>query len=403
MSVDAINVVTDFGADPTNTSDSASNIQAAFDAAFGSATGTPHGTNSTLNRPVFFPNGQYKCNSTLNLKYIVGGNIYGAGPGATQINGPSGGNPVIAIDGAVGLVMERLALVSGVRTSGNIAIDLNWDGTGGAGIGLHNNMFRSMFINTNEIGVRIAHGGNEGYGNLFEHVFFSNNTYGIVADSSTALNNTSIGGGIDTMGAIGYWSKTGVIHVLEGSIGNNVTGTIYAAQNDSGFPVMIEGMRFESNDTLHGNFLNLTHGTFLVKAVTQESAIEFANITGGRLIMDGCTVDVGAGSIGAINGPLITATGTISGTTLTVSGVSGGSISRGMLVFGSGIPTANAPVVISGSGTTWTLNYAPGNVGPISVEMYGAVYQRGCFNFSFSGYAPAPSAPSVTGRLKQNI
>ena len=55
-----INVKTDFGAAGDGSADDTAAIQAALDAAFGPAS-SPHGdTNRSLNRPVYFPAGNYK-------------------------------------------------------------------------------------------------------------------------------------------------------------------------------------------------------------------------------------------------------------------------------------------------------------------------------------------------------
>jgi hypothetical protein len=58
--------------------------------------------------------------------------------------------------------------------------------------------------------------------------------------------------------------------------------------------------------------------------------------------------------------------GTISGTTLTVTLVQSGAIAAGQALFGLGI--TNATVIVSGSGTTWTLNQSHSIASPIQMN-----------------------------------
>ena len=54
------------------------------------------------------------------------------------------------------------------------------------------------------------------------------------------------------------------------------------------------------------------------------------------------------------------------------------------------VPGPLSPVVISGSGTSWTLNYAPGNITGVSGTLGGALYMRAGFpTFDLSGYSGA--------------
>jgi hypothetical protein len=287
---DIVNVL-DYGADPSNTNDSAPAFQAALDAAFGSSS-SPHGsTNATSNRPVFIPNGSYKLNSTLNLTRVVGGYIYGAGSGATILNGGSGGT-LLAINGAANLVIERLTFNCGNTGAGNIPIDLDWDNTA-SGDGLHDNVFRDLVIQNCNIGVRIAHTGNGGANNLFQHCTFANGVTGIDAQSATATNNVTIlGGGLTQTGQL-YWSSSGSIHSFEPSIGVSIA---YGVRVDSGLPVCLIGGRTELNT----NNIKLTSGLMAVRGFSQAGGTEFANITGGKMTIDACTVYNGGS--GQING-----------------------------------------------------------------------------------------------------
>jgi hypothetical protein len=300
-----INVIDDYGADPSNVADSSTAFQAAFDAAFGSSA-SPHGlANATSNRPVFIPNGSYKLNSSLNLTRVVGGYIFGAGPGATILNGSSGA--VFNINGAANLIIERLNITCGSQSSGHIGVDLNWDNTSG-GDGLHNNVFRDLLITTCNTGIRIAQGGFGGSDNLFQNVTISSMAVGIDAQSTTAVNNTVISGGGGSYTAQLYLSSLGSIHVFEPSIGANSNAGAYGVQVDSGLPVCVIAGRGESCD----KFLKLTSGLVTVRAVDMAAGTEFAHITGGKITLDACLIS--NGGLGQING---------TGGTLYIRGCSG--------------------------------------------------------------------------------
>jgi hypothetical protein len=81
---------------------------------------------------------------------------------------------------------------------GNIPIDLDWDNTSG-GDGLHDNVFRDLLIQDCNIGIRIAHSGNGGANNLFQHCTLSNMVTGIDAQAASATNNVTILGGGNTL------------------------------------------------------------------------------------------------------------------------------------------------------------------------------------------------------------
>jgi len=289
---DIVNVK-DYGALGNGVANDAASIQAAFDAAFGSAA-SPHGSaGATTNRPVFFPNGNYNCGSTpLTLTRVVGGHIFGAGPGATQISGA--GSAVLAINGAANLIVERMTLNCGNTAAGHIAIDLDWNNAAG-GDGLHNNVFRDLLISNCNIGIRIANAGFGGTGNLFEAVTISNMVTGIVAVGASAFNNTVIGGGGNTFTAQLYWSSGGQLHIYEPSIGAS-TGTVYGVRVDANVPVCVIGGRIESCN----NFLKISTGLVTVRAFDMAAGVEYASITGGKVTFDGCIVT--NGGTGLING-----------------------------------------------------------------------------------------------------
>jgi hypothetical protein len=120
--IDVVNVK-DFGAKGDGSTDDTAAIQAAINAAFGPLS-SPHGQgNPFLNKPLYFPAGNYIISSPLYLKNILGGHIYGAGDGSTQIffvgTGAEGNSfsseypqftPVFMIDGVAYTVFEGISL-----------------------------------------------------------------------------------------------------------------------------------------------------------------------------------------------------------------------------------------------------------------------------------------------------
>lgn len=383
---DIINVK-DYGALGDGSHDDYPAIQAAFDAAFGPAS-SPNGlANSKNNRPVFFPNGAYQLNSgTPTLTRVVGGHVLGAGSGATILNGRSTA-AVIAINGAANLLLERFNLIGG--GVGSSSINLDWDNTSG-GDGLHDNVFADLLMANTADGIIIAKSGFGGANNLFEQCTFSNiSGTGIDTRATSATNNITVLGGGGGCAQL-YWSNLGSIHSIQPSMGGNT----FDVRVDSGLPVTVIGGRTES-----AGFLKLTSGVVTVRGMFDASGSgQLANILGGKVSVDGCQSSVG------INGTVATATLTISGSTLTVSGVTG-TVAAGQLLYGVGVPGSDgsgkpsslSPYIVSGSGTTWTLNYAPGNISGVSGTCGSALYLR-C-NFFPSG---SPLS-GYSGSVVQNI
>jgi|GEM_PF-1207553 len=112
-------------------------------------------------------------------------------------------------------------------------------------------------------------------------------------------------------------------------------------------------------------------------------------------------VGIGAGNHGEFtihNGSLAgaTFTGTISGKTLSVSGLAG-TLAVGQYVTaatGSGLSIPSPTYIVSGAGTTWTLNQAPGNMsGPMVSPYYtiGAKGQATDIRISYNTFLMTPS------------
>src|SRR5262249_47367331 len=103
--------VRDYGAIGDGVNDDTSAIQAAFNAAFGSAS-QPNGNNGKfVNRPVYFPHGNYRVTSPLTLRSVIGGHIFGSGSLSTSIfyAGPvPGGSTITSMIATNGFAYSRV-------------------------------------------------------------------------------------------------------------------------------------------------------------------------------------------------------------------------------------------------------------------------------------------------------
>jgi len=147
------------------------------------------------------------------------------------------------------------------------------------------------------------------------------------------------------------------------SIGVNVTGS-YFAGNISNFRIVNSAV-YTGNFTTPTTTLRAVPGTVLLLPLT---ASPFMDLSANLITVGGVpapaatalapslttgTTDVTGTYTISYNLPVATFTGSISGTTLTVSGVTG-TITRGMTVTGSSVPAGTC--ITSGSGSTWYLN-----------------------------------------------
>jgi len=272
-------------------------IQAAFDLAFGPA-GSPHGTGSRfLNRPVYFPPGNYRVDAPLYLTNVVGGHIFGAGMMDSRIayNGPSNGNTVVA-NGITPLIMtngftfsrmEGLNLSNGSGTN-STCLYLYQNGAQGQTSG---DTFNDMLFEGAEAGVLIGYQANA----LCSEMLFnacqaiSCFGYGFRNINNNALNNLFVGGGAAQCG-VGYSVPTGSVHLYGSSLANNTTDVVCGSN-----PMIISGARTESaNFVVNGSDTLVT-----IQGCIQDNSVSgagnFLSSTLGRTIIDGCvTVNTGA-------------------------------------------------------------------------------------------------------------
>ena len=307
--------VREFGATGDGTTDDRAAIQAAFDLAFGDSVTAPHGwTQRHLNRPVFFPAGKYRITAPLNLKYVCGGRIFGAGKWASQIRyfpsvspGPTNLTPVFNINGASHLNVERLYMESLGDGSGSMTgtntccINLDWDGTtsGNGNDGLHSNHFQEITLGGGVHTVIIGHAGGtlcQGHNNLFLNCDVTGPTtvgsqYGFDVRGPAATNNMTIGGG--GAGHDMAWIRCPAgggsmnMHNISGPSGDATLFSDAVFVMESGKQALLSGGRCESV-----KLLRMNSGMVTIQAVngTDGNTGNWINVTGGKCIMEGCFV-----------------------------------------------------------------------------------------------------------------
>jgi hypothetical protein len=258
--------VKEYGARGNGNTDDTTAIQAAIDAAFGPAN-APHGNNSTLNRPLFFPNGNYIISSPLVFTQVLGGHIYGSGNGTTNIFNASGTSGAVTVNGMRDTYFEHLGFGSTLYTSGVTNLELD-DQTG---FGLQNNTFSNVNFTGGAYALRIGYSGNGGAFNRFYDCAWANsNIAGMVTWSPSAVGNCVFGGGANTNNGLAFWIRNGQIAGindvgLSGNGNNNGYNAGPDIQIDATCTCLIKGMRTE---------------TFLFLVI---------NNTGAVVTLDGCS------------------------------------------------------------------------------------------------------------------
>lgn len=238
---DVINVK-DWGAIGDGSADDTASIQAALDAAYGT-TGSPHGTASvTTNKPVFFPNGNYKVTSALTMRSVRGARIYGAGRLTTRIFNSATNGSVFVTNGFEYSIVEGLQLVSnGTGT----CFDLDWDNTGPTA--LQSNSFRDIYLEAGAYGLRIGNSGFMGSENLVQNCYFANQTTaGLATKNGNALQQTVFDSNFAGC-PIGIWVASGSCPIIHGVGFQNQTDADIAVDNSSNDTYSVKGCRSENS------------------------------------------------------------------------------------------------------------------------------------------------------------
>lgn len=183
-----------FGAVGDGTTDDTAAIQAAIDFCFGSS-GSPHESSTSLNRPLYFPPGQYKITAALVFTRVNGGKIFGAGRTVSRIIQATSNLNCITVNGMVYTTFSDMWF----EASGASArvFDLSWDGNGG--VALQEVKFDNCYFDGNGTalrGIDIGRGGFMGSECVILNCFVDSCVQGIRVSNQNALQNQVIGGNI---------------------------------------------------------------------------------------------------------------------------------------------------------------------------------------------------------------
>ena len=400
--------VKDFGAIGDNTNNDAVPIQAAIDWTTGPNRGT-----------IYFPPGFYKCNSPLILSNngltsiclrgdgeasVISGNFSGAGftldrtLGASPSNvaqviiekvqvlgsGTSGAHGGIRVGSCNNVVIRDIGLISGFTcittedqpgsSSQNVYIqNVGFHGATSAGstglvMGGSGAITGCDWVNC-DVGVTLYGKGWSFFGNRIEDC---NTGFVLGSDTGTVATFT---GTITSSAFIGHISGT-TLTIDGGTVGTIAIGQILfntaatIAPNTiitagSGTSWTVNNSQTVSSTQMLSSCALLTSSVTGTIAIGQRVHDSLGNVPGGLSIIAQQTGSAGGAgnytlpSAGTLFGA--TFTGTISGTSLTVSGVSGG-LANGQIISGVGVSAGTT--ITGGSGTSWTVNNSQ-SVGPV--------------------------------------
>ena len=289
--------VKDFGAIGNGGTDDTATIQAAFNAAFGPPS-NPHGAaNCHLNRPVYFPRGEYKVNE-LYLTSVVGGRIYGDGFYASVLTG-YGNSDLLSINGMSHSSFEQLGFFVGGNPAPNgySAVDLNWDGVDTL-VGLSDVTFFDCLVDQGNYGIRIARQNHGGRSISVIHVGFGS-WVGCCIEGDECTVNSLTSTGVSRRYT--FWVKKGTLTCnLQASAmpgGRSTVTGYYDIKHDSDRMTTVYGGRSESEAAFE-----VTNGTLV--AIAFDSAQPVLNGPGahvvrpGTLVMQECRMDSASNSAG---------------------------------------------------------------------------------------------------------
>lgn len=241
----------EFGSLTTSPTQTTASFQAALDYCFGSVA-APHGTaGAASNKVLMLPPGHFVTNAPLQVKYLHGGRIIGAGRGVTQITNSTANSDVFVTNGCGYSHFEGFGLVSSTDGTGR-CFDLNWDGTAG-GPALQSNTFVDMIFSGGSYGVEIGRSGFMGSENVFLSCFWIRNIVaGLRPVNFNALQQSVIGGNFQLCGN-GIRVTTGSVPIIHGVGFQESTAADIAIVNSANDSYSIVGCRSEST-----NFVSCT-------------------------------------------------------------------------------------------------------------------------------------------------
>ena len=243
---DVVNVK-NYGAIGNGIADDRAVVQAAIDAAFGPAN-APHGTNSSLNKALFFPSGLYKCSDELVLTKVKRGRIFGSVSSFLKLADGSTNKKLLRVNGCEDTMFENFGLDLRGCTS-CVGLDLDWDNVGS--VGLSHNTFRKIGAGASDhttscTGFRIANSGNGGAGNSFWNCISEFIDVGFHVVGANAFSQTFQG--------ICGGSESNICWKVDGGSIGTITGVSNAGTNiqtdiqiNNASTISVQGVRSEAS------------------------------------------------------------------------------------------------------------------------------------------------------------
>jgi hypothetical protein len=300
--------VIDFGADPTGVENSAAAIQACFDQAFGPADAPHDNGGGSKNRPVHVPAGNYKCLKPLVLTSVWGGRIFGDGmlcsnisyQGPLESSSPEGWIPTLWLNGVNFCEISNLSF-GNISDPGGKTVCLWWGPDGVKSSSAHGNLITHCSTG-GQSSYGIIHGSAGSAANS-ENTYLNCNIFGVhevglFVSGANTLNFRWIGGGIDSCDVGIKTNNSAMVPMIENpAFANNLLDIDLSASGRA----VIGGVRSES-----AQFLRCNSGVSLVNCHS--------------------------------SAPGTSITGSIDGTTLTVTRVGRPTVYRKYMVIGAGVP-----------------------------------------------------------------
>ena len=236
-----------------------------------------HGTNATLNRPLYFPAGGYRFNKTLQILNVQGGQIYGDGRIATSLNIAAANQSVVKMNGFSYSTVSRMQFNGAGTNAGTFPIvDADWDGVQAAGfqaVTFYDCLFQGNSVNS-QIGLRVGVTGNQGSEFTYIDCHWTGFTVaGVRLSNFNALQHTFIGGNFQSNLKYGIWIQGGTVNLL--SVGFQTT--LKTQIDNLGADLAI--------------FTVAGGDTSTIKGCRNETGVLVRSTSGHRVIIEGNNVD----------------------------------------------------------------------------------------------------------------